>query len=88
MKKTVSRTKKQETEAVPSAGLPSLTFTEDESNKLSEFLNHVYKKVSWKELSTQEVFDTQRMFAFMKSHLSKVEGYILDAVRLIDTKGK
>jgi len=88
MKKTVSKTKKMETEAVPPAGPSPLTFTEDEAAKLSEFLNHVYKKTCWKEMSTQEVFDTQRMFAFMKSHLAKVESYIMDAVRLIDTKGK
>jgi hypothetical protein len=84
-KKTAEKTKEQ---TEPPKEAPSLTFTEEEAGKLASFLNFAFKHACWKELSTQEVFHLQQHFAFMKTHLEKVEGHIMDHPRLIDTKGK
>ena len=61
--------------------VPAISFTEDEVQRVAEFVNYAYRNVqvssSLKDLA-QEQKKLNMMFNQMHNHVTKIEQYILD----------
>ena len=70
-----------------------LTFTEDEAKKHAEFINFVFKRATWNNMTTAEALEVQRHFLFMQMFQKKVDEHIMELKEVIEkpapkTKGK
>ena len=66
--------------------MEQLTFTEDEAKKLTGFVNFVFKKATWNNMTSAEVLETQRHFLFMQMFQKKVEDHIFEHLATIDNR--
>jgi hypothetical protein len=77
----VAKKTKEEIKEEP-VEVPSISFTEKEVQAVADFINYCYQKAEFKGSMT-ELAKVNKMFSEMHGHVSKIEGYILDYVKVI-----
>lgn len=65
--------------------LPTLSFNEQEVQKVANFINHVYLNAEFKS-GMKGFKDLNQMFADMHQHVSKIEKYIFEFKRIKSAK--
>lgn len=77
--------KEKEPETPTQAEAPVLIFSEDEVQKVADFVNFMWANAEFKAaMPTYE--KVKRMFHDMHGHVSKIEGYILEHRRTVKAK--
>lgn len=83
---------KQETNFPPTNSVmddqskPPPRFSEKEIQEVADFVNYVFKKAQWPQMSTQEAFDIKTKFQLIMAFVAKCEGFILEPPVLMGKK--
>ncbi len=75
----------EETKKIAEEPLPTLTFTEQEVQKVANFINHVYLNAEFKS-GMKGFKDINQMFSDMHTHMSKIEKYIFEFKKIKSAK--
>lgn len=78
--------KTEEPSAPSQPSIPELTFTEEEVQKVANFVNFLYKNAKFDKVSAKDATVISNYFDYMHAHISKLESYILEFMRITNAK--